>query len=367
MGRAKSSVKRGLCLCQTVLVQVRTDVAALGRVGGVELIGVQLTAGDDYGVMGIAGRVTGVQPVVKSGDQVVHAADRPVVSKVQVFERARLDGCPLLARDAAAQCLAAIDHVVRCGVVLNTKGSAAAGHNQRAFQLAAGQGQIGFLRFLLQILFGFVDLGVDLRNLLVHHRHGCNGVRVNGHGNVGNVRDCHNAVKLNLKIAVFRVGRDFHAAVVLHNNQQGFVAVCQLCIDADLMQNVPGFHVLIGDLDFDALASVVAGAVGRVLDAKNFKGLLLVFYAGQRGQRFGGRSACAAHGFGDRHGRAGKHFGHHVRANVGIEGIVPAHVLPPILISICCRKAATPTGAGAVAVWSAGRMSPLMYAAICIR
>ena len=347
---AKRAVDGGLCLRQTVFVQVRANVAALGRVGRIELVGVQIVPRHNKQMVRVAGSVTAGKPVVESGDQVVHAADRPVVTKIQVFERARLDGCPLLARDAGAQCLAAIDHVVRCGVVLNTKGSAAAGHNQRAFQLAAGQGQIGFLHFLLQILFGFVDLGVDLRNLLVHHRHGCNGVRVNGHGNVGNVRDCHNAVKLNLKIAVFRVGRDFHAAVVLHNNQQGFVAVCQLCVDADLMQNVPGFHVLIGDLDFDALASVVAGAVGRVLDAKDFKGLLLVFYVGQRGQRFGGRSACAAHGFGDRHGRAGKHFGHHVRADVGIQTVIPTHVLPPILISICCRKAATPTGAGAVAV-----------------
>ena len=242
-----------------------------------------------------------------------------------------------------------------------------AGHNQRTRQRAAGQRHIGFLCFILQSLFGIVDFGVDLFNLIVHHLHGRNRARVNGHFDVGDIGNCHNAVKLDLKIAVFRVGRDFHAAVVLHNNQQGFVAVCQLCIDADLMQNVPGFHVLIGDLDFDALASVVAGAVGCILDAEDFKGLLLVFHVGQCGQRFGGRSACSAHGFGDCHGRAGKHFGHHVRADIGIEGIVPAHVLPPILISICCRKAATPTGAGAVAVWSAGRMSPLMYAAICIR
>lgn len=113
VGRAKGSVEDFLRLRQTVFVQVGANIAALGRVGGVEFVGVKLAARDNHNVVGIAGRVAALIPVVKASNNKIPAADLPVVAKVDVFERARLDSCGLLCGQAAAKVLAAIDHVVR--------------------------------------------------------------------------------------------------------------------------------------------------------------------------------------------------------------------------------------------------------------
>nr|DAP46463.1 MAG TPA: hypothetical protein [Caudoviricetes sp.] len=100
---AKRAVDGGLCLRQTVFVQVRANIAALGRVGRIELVGVQIVPRDDHDMVLGTRRVAGAQPVVKSDDDVVHAVDSPVVAKEQPIEGAILNSGPLLARDAGAE------------------------------------------------------------------------------------------------------------------------------------------------------------------------------------------------------------------------------------------------------------------------
>ena len=47
------------------------------------------------------------------------------------------------------------------------------------------------------------------------------------------------------------------------------------------MQDIARFHITVRDLDIDALASIVAGAVACIFDAEDFKGLLFLLHIGE--------------------------------------------------------------------------------------
>ena len=351
MGRAKGRIEGCFCLRQTVLVHIAAHITTLGRVAGIHVVGVQVVARDDDNMVRGASCVTALIPVIKASNKVVHAADLPVIAEVNVLERTSFDSRGLLCGQAAAKVLSAIDHVVSGSIVHDADSLTAAGHNQRARQRTAGQRHIGFLCFILQSLFGIVDFGVDLFNLIVHHLHGRNRARVNGHFDVGDIGNCHDTEQFNYEVAVLGVGRDFNAAVILHDKEQRFIAVGQLCINADLVQDIARFHIAVLDLDFDALAHVAAAAVGCILNAEDFKGLLFLLHIGEGCQRSFLRGAGAAHGLGDRHRCAGQDLRHHIRADGCKDRFVPTHVfMPPILTSICCLYAAMPAGAKVVAL-----------------
>ena len=298
-----------------------------------------------------AGCVAALIPVVKASNEVVYASDLPVIAEVNVLERTSFDSRGLLCGQAAAKVLSAIDHVVSGSIVHDADSLTAAGHNQWASQRTASQGQIGLLRFLLQILFGFVNFGIGPCDLLIHHFHGCNRTRVHSDLDVGDIGNCHDTKQLDHEVTVFGVRRDLYAAVILHDKEQRFIAVGQLCVYTDLMQDIARFHITVRDLDFDALASIVAGAVACIFDAEDFKGLLFLLHIGEGCQRSFLRGAGAAHGLGDRHRCAGQDLRHHIRADGCKDRFVPTHVfMPPILTSICCLYAAMPAGAKVVAL-----------------
>ena len=351
MGRAKCRIEGCFCLRQAILVHIAANIAALGRVAGVHVVGIQVVARDDDNMVRGAGCVAALIPVVKASNEVVYASDLPVIAEVNVLERTSFDSRGLLCGQAAAQVFPPVDHIVGASIIQDADGLATAGHNQRTRQRTAGQRHIGFLCFILQSLFGIVDFGVDLFNLIVHHLHGRNRARVNGHFDVGDIGNCHDTEQFNYEVAVLGVGRDFNAAVILHDKEQRFIAVGQLCVYTDLMQDIARFHITVRDLDFDALASIVAGAVACIFDAEDFKGLLFLLHIGEGCQRSFLRGAGAAHGLGDRHRCAGQGLRHHIRADGCKDRFVPTHVfMPPILTSICCLYAAMPAGAKVVAL-----------------
>ena len=103
-----------LGLCQTFKAHQAVDVTALGRIGCVHVVSVQLGVRYDDRMVTIKTGVTALQVIVKSGDTIIHAAVGPVVTHVEVVKGTRLDGCQLCLRGSRTQVLTTEDAIVCC-------------------------------------------------------------------------------------------------------------------------------------------------------------------------------------------------------------------------------------------------------------
>ena len=181
--------------------------------------------------------------------------------------------------------------------------------------------------------------GVVLLNFGLDQLHQRLHLRVNGDGQVGFCRNGQQNGDFKRKLGVCACGRDFNAALVLHQEQECFGAVIQDTENADLVHNVG--VCCTGDLNAD-----LTGGFAVVCDGFDAQQGQLVRVAADCGfcRQVGVNRAGAAHGAGDGQCAAGERFRQQGGTGFRVTGFFPTHVVcPPIvMVTVSCVCASLP-------------------------
>ena len=177
-----------------------------------------------------------------------------------------------------------------------------------------------------------LDLGFDQLHQRLH-------LRVNGDGHVGFCRNSQQDGDFKRKLGVRACGRNFNAALVLHQEQERFSAVIQGTENSDLVHNV-------GICCTGGLNTDLAGGFAVVRDGFNAQQGQFVCVAADCGfcRQVGASRAGAAHGAGDGQCAAGERFRQQGGTGFRVTGFFPTHVVcPPIVIvTVSCVCASLP-------------------------